>query len=183
MNDFPTLQTERLILREIVSDDIPGLLSIHGDPVVMRWFGADPISDPQQAARLVEVFSGWRQLPNPGVRWGLERKSDHAFLGSCGLFNWVRAAQNGSLGYELAQAAWGCGYMLEALNAVLPWGFESMALHRVEARVHPDNQKSRTLLRKLGFVEEGCLREVAYWAGRHQDLLQFGLLRREYLTG
>ena len=55
-----------------------------------------------------------------------------------------------------------------------------MDLNRVEAQVHPDNRASLALLKKLGFVEEGRLREVGYWAGVHHDLLQYSLLRREW---
>ena len=42
---FPTLETPRLVLREIVAADAPALLFIHGDPELMRWFGNDPLPD------------------------------------------------------------------------------------------------------------------------------------------
>lgn len=71
MSDFPTLQTKRLQLREITVADAPALLAIHGDAQAMRWFGAEPLTELQQAERLADVFAGWRKLPNPGVRWGI----------------------------------------------------------------------------------------------------------------
>jgi ribosomal-protein-alanine N-acetyltransferase len=70
MSDFPTLETDRLLLRELVADDAPALFAIHGDAPAMRWYGADPMVDVRQAQRLIETFAGWRQMPNPGVRWG-----------------------------------------------------------------------------------------------------------------
>jgi ribosomal-protein-alanine N-acetyltransferase len=42
------------------------------------------------------------------------------------------------------------------------------------------NKPSLKLARSLGFVQEGLLREVAYWGGEHHDLLQHSLLQREY---
>ena len=42
---FPVLQTERLLLREIVVADAPALFEIHGDAELMRWFGSDPLGD------------------------------------------------------------------------------------------------------------------------------------------
>ena len=62
----------------------------------------------------------------------------------------------------------------------MAWGFEHMELNRVEAHVHPENAASIKLLRTLGFVQEGHLREAGFWRGEHHDLLQFALLRRAY---
>ena len=181
MSHFPTLETERLWLRELTLADAADLLAIQGDPEVMRWFGADPLADIAAAEKLISMFAGWRKLPNPGVRFGLERKADGRLLGTCGLFSWHRAWRKCSTGYELGTFAWGQGYMREALTEALRWGFASMELNRVEAQIHPRNTASLKLVRSLGFVEEGLLREVGYWAGAPQDLLQFSLLRREFL--
>ena len=178
---FPSLQTERLQLREILPADAPALLAIHGDAQAMRHFGTDPLQTLDEAERLVATFAGWRSLPNPGVRWGLARVEDGQLVGSCGLFKWNRGWQVCSLGYELAQSAWGQGLMSEALRAALDWGFEHMGLRRVEAQVHPDNAASLRLLQRLGFVVEGRLREAGFWAGQAQDLLQLGLLRADRL--
>ena len=183
MSDFPDLETDRLLLREIVASDAPDVLAIHGDAVAMRWFGSDPLATLQQAQKLVEIFAGWRQLPNPGTRWAIRRKVDNRFLGSCGLFKWNRGWKSCVIGYELGSFAWGEGFMTEALSAILHWGFENMGLNRIEAQVHPENIASINLMRKLGFVQEGHMREAGYWLGEHHDLQQFALLRREYRTG
>jgi len=180
MSDFPAFETDRLRLREIVASDAPALFAIHGDADAMRWFGTDPLVELSQAEKLVETFAGWRAMPNPGTRWGIERKSDGQLIGSCGLFKWNRGWKSCTMGYELAQSAWGAGFMGEALSAALNWGFEYMALHRVEAQVNPENTASIKVLRRLGFVQEGHMREAGHWLGQHHDLLQFGLLRREY---
>lgn len=178
---FPTLQTARLLLRELTPADAPALFAIHGDAEAMRWFGSDPLQTLAEAEHLVDVFAGWRSLPNPGTRWGLVRIEDGALVGSCGLFNWNRAWQRCTLGYELARAAWGGGLMDEALRAALAWGFSSagMGLNRVEAMIHPNNQASLRLAERLGFQREGLLREVAFWAGRHEDLLMYSKLARD----
>jgi [ribosomal protein S5]-alanine N-acetyltransferase len=180
---FPTLQTDRLWLRELTPADAPALLAIHGDAEAMRWFGSDPLQTLAEAEHLVEVFAGWRRLPNPGTRWGLERIEDGALVGSCGLFNWNRAWRRCTLGYELARPAWGQGLMHEALRAVLAWGFssEGMGLNRVEAMIHPSNQSSLRLAERLAFQREGLLREVAFWGGRHEDLLMYSKLARDVL--
>jgi ribosomal-protein-alanine N-acetyltransferase len=180
MSDFPTLETDRLLLRELVADDAPALFAIHGDPPAMRWYGADPMIDVRQARRLIEIFAGWRQMPNPGVRWGIQRQSDGSLVGTCGLFKWNRGWRTCTVGYELARAARGAGLMAEALSVALAWAFEEMQLNRIEAQIHPDNAASLKLARGLGFVQEGRAREAGFWQGGHHDLLQFGLLRRDW---
>lgn len=177
---FPTLETERLMLREIVGADAPALFEIHGDAELMRWFGSEPLKDLEGAQKLVDLFAGWRALPNPGVRWGLQVKGAATLIGTCGLFNWNRNARKCTLGYELGRAGQGRGYVQEAVRAALDWGFDHMDLNRVEAQVHPSNVASLKSIRRLGFFEEGRLREGGYWGGRFHDLLQFSLLRDEW---
>ena len=182
MSDFPTLQTERLLLREIQGADAEDLFAIHGDPELMRWFGNDPLPDLQAASKLVETFAGCRTLANPGTRCGIQPKHESRLIGTCGLFSWNRSWKKCVIGYELASAWHGKGHMREALGAVLSWGFEHMDLNRVEAQIHPRNTASVKLASTLGFVEEGLLREVGYWGGAFHDMLQLSLLRREYLA-
>jgi ribosomal-protein-alanine N-acetyltransferase len=179
MSDFPTLTTLRLRLREIVSTDAPALFAIHSDDHAMRWFGTDPMLALQDADKLIENFAAGRKLANPSTRWGITDRTSGQLLGTCGLFKWNRNWRSCALGYELAQAAWGQGLMQEALDCVLDWGFEHMALNRVEAQVAPQNTASIKRLEALGFVREGLLRQAGFWLGAHRDLLQYALLRSE----
>lgn len=180
---FPALATERLWLREIVDADAPALFAIHGNAQVMRWFGSDPLADETAALMLVRTFAGWRKLVNPGTRWGLQLKAQGGLIGSCGLFSWNRQWRKCTVGYELAPAATGQGLMTEALRAILNWGFTQMQVNRIDAQIHPENARSIRLAVKLGFAEEGRLREIAYWGGQHHDMLQFSLLRRDWRGG
>ncbi|MDT9000866.1 GNAT family protein [Paucibacter sp. APW11] len=178
---FPILQTNRLLLREIVPADAPALLAIHGDAELMRWFGSDPLPDQAAAEALVARFASWRQLPAPGTRFGLARRErPQHLIGTAGLFGWNPGWRKCTLGYELAREAQGQGLMREALLTLLDWGFAAMSLNRIEAQVHPDNAASLKQVRALGFVEEGRLRQVGFWRGQYQDLLQFGLLKADW---
>jgi ribosomal-protein-alanine N-acetyltransferase len=182
---FPSLTTERLQLREIVASDAPALLAIHSDRETMKWFGSDPLVDLEGAGRVIAGFASMRTLPSPGMRWGIVRadaERGSALLGTCGVFRWNRGWRTCLTGYELARHAQGQGYMAEALRAVFGWAFDAMAVDRIEAQVHPLNAPSLALLKKLGFVEEGLLREAGLWMGERRDLVQLGLLRREFVV-
>lgn len=181
---FPSLSTKRLQLREIVASDAPALLAIHGDREAMKWFGTDPLADLEAAEKVIAGFASMRQSPCSGVRWGIvhaDPARGGALLGTCGVFRWNRGWRTCLTGYELARHAQGQGYMAEALRAVFAWAFQAMAVERIEAQVHPLNTPSLTLLKRLGFVEEGLLREAGYWLGQRRDLVQLGLLQREFV--
>ena len=115
---FPSLSTRRLQLREIVASDAPALLAIHGDAEAMKWFGTDPLADLEAAERVIAGFANMRQLPSPGVRWGIvhaDPARGSALIGTCGVFRWNRGWRTCLTGYELARHAQGRGYMTEAL--------------------------------------------------------------------
>jgi ribosomal-protein-alanine N-acetyltransferase len=182
MVDFPTLQTSRLTLREIVESDAENILQIHGNAEYMRWFGSDPIRDLDGAAKLVATFASWRKEPVSGARWALELKDQPGLIGTCGLFRWNRSWKSCIVGYEIAAAHQGRGYVKEALKAIITWSFQEVQLNRIEAQVHPDNTASLALLEALGFQQEGRQREAGYWAGQHHDLLQYALLNGQWRT-
>ena len=180
MTAFPHLQTPRLFLREIVAADGAALFAVHGDPERMKWFGVDPLPDHDAAVKLVTTFASWRETPNPGTRWGIEAKGRTGLIGTCGLFSWNRNWRKCTVGFELAREFEGQGHMREALSAVITWGWSEMALNRIEAQVHAENVRSTALLERLGFVCEGSLRQVGYWAGHFHDMLQYSLLKQDW---
>ncbi|PZQ02929.1 MAG: GNAT family N-acetyltransferase [Variovorax paradoxus] len=182
MVDFPALETSRLTLREIVESDAEDIIRIHGDAEHMRWFGSDPMRDVDGAAKLVAMFASWRKEPVSGARWALELRNQPGLIGTCGLFRWNRNWRSCTIGYEIAPAHQGRGYMKEALKTIITWGFRDVPLNRIEAQVHPDNTASLALLEALGFWQEGRQREAGYWAGRHHDLLQYALLNAQWST-
>ena len=181
---FPSLSTRRLQLREIVASDAPALLAIHSDREAMKWFGTDPLPDLEAAETVIAGFANMRALPSPGLRWGIVHADPGrggALLGTCGVFRWNRGWHTCLTGYELARHAQGRGLMTEALRAIYAWAFKAMEVERIEAQVHPLNVSSLKLLKRLGFVEEGLLREAGFWMGERRDLVQLGLLRREFV--
>lgn len=105
------------------------------------------------------------------------RKIDDALLGGATLGNIRRGvAQTGTLGYWMGERHAGRGFMARAVNALLPYCFDELRLHRVEAACAPENQRSRRLLEKLGFTREGFARAYLLIDGQWQDHLLFAIL-------
>jgi [ribosomal protein S5]-alanine N-acetyltransferase len=80
------------------------------------------------------------------------------------------------LGYSLDERHQGQGLMQEALTALLPWVFEQMRFHRVEANYLPRNQRSANLLRRLGFQVEGYSRDYLQINNQWEDHIRTALI-------
>src|SRR5690349_2631557 len=108
------------------------------------------------------------------------RNEDHALLGGITLANLRRGvAQAGSIGYWIGERYARQGYMGTALRALIPYAFESLRLHRLEAACIPTNAASIRLLEKSGFTREGYAREHLCINGVWSDHLLFGRLKDE----
>lgn len=180
---FPTLETPRLLLREIVDTDADAIFLIRGDIEVTRHNTGAPYTDIKEARDLIKNMA-WNYSDLHELRWGIALKNDPAWLiGMCGYNYWIRKDERASLGYDLAYAHWGQGIMTEALRAIIGFGFTRMKLHRVEADVSAENPASARVLEKLGFKFEGRLREQYWDWGEFHDLLLYSLLAREFERG
>ena len=175
----PTLPTSRLLLRPFSDADGDALFALHSNAHVLRYWDSPPWTDRARAELFIEKG---RQLSEEGsgARVAVERASDGAFLGWCGLSKWNPDYRSASLGYCLDDAAWGHGYATEGARALLQWGFDTLDLNRVQAEADTRNVGSARVLEKLGFVLEGTLREDCVVNGDVSDSWVFGLLSREW---
>jgi len=107
----------------------------------------------------------------------LFRSADDALVGGLTLANIRRGvAQTGSLGYWMGDAFARRGYMTAAVKALIPFAFNSLRLHRLEAACIPANTASIRLLEKTGFSREGFAREYLCINGMWQDHLLYARL-------
>jgi ribosomal-protein-alanine N-acetyltransferase len=108
------------------------------------------------------------------------RKSDNVLVGGLTLANIRRGcAQAGSLGYWMGAAYARQGHMTAAVNALLPFAFDTLKLHRVEAACIPANVASIRLLEKTGFTREGFARQYLCIDGIWQDHLLYAKLEAD----
>lgn len=91
-----------------------------------------------------------------------------------------RAAQFGTLGYWMGEQHAGRGLMTEAVGVLLPFFFETLGLHRLQAAFLPHNMASRRVLEKNGFREEGYAENYLQIDGRWADHVLFALTRERW---
>jgi ribosomal-protein-alanine N-acetyltransferase len=173
---FPELATERLILRELTAADAGWYLRHFSRPEIVSGQGYPPPADLAAAEAELRRFVLDLFAARAGFRWGIATRDHPALIGSAGLYRWVDAPlRQAELGYDLDPAAWGRGYMREALGAILEFAFGPMRLERVEAFVLATNERSQRVLDRLGF------QRVALLPDHGED--EHGALRDEWLFG
>ena len=175
----PTLHTARLRLRPFNDSDANALFALHSNAHVLRYWDAPTWSERLRAERFIAAC---RQIAEAGTgtRLAVDRDSDGAFIGWCGLTRWNPNYRSASLGYCFDDAAWGHGYATEAARALLEWAFDTLEMNRVQAETDTRNAASARVLEKLGFVREGTLREDCVVNGEVSDSWVYGLIRREW---
>lgn len=176
---FPQLETERFILRKLTPADAGDLFHYFSNDEVTRYYDLESFVELRQAEELIFAWNS-RYLEKKGFRWAITVKPDNKVIGTCGYHNWSREHFKSEIGYELNPAYWGQGVMSEVLQEVLRFGFEDLGLNRIEAFIDPDNIRSRYLLEKTGFYEEGYLKQCFYEKGQFADAVLFALLKQQY---
>ena len=178
-DDFPVLQTERLLLREIQNEDALDILEYLSDKDVMKYYGMEPFQSLEDVLEEVAWYKSIR-MKQTGIRWGITLKENGKVLGSCGFLNWDKRHYRTEIGYELHKNYWGKGLASEALRAVVQYGFEHMRLERIQALIEPPNLSSLSLLEKHGFLCEGLLRSYEFTCGKMDDLYMYSLIKKDF---
>ena len=142
------------------------------------WEPTWPADDLTRAAfrRRLALYARDRDL-GQGHAFFIFRRTDDALVGGINLRNITRGvAQSAAVGYWAGETYARQGCTLSALKALVRFGFDTLALHRLEAACCTDNIPSRALLLKAGFAEEGLARSYLKINGIWRDHLTFGLI-------
>lgn len=177
---FPILTTERLMLRQVRSEDAPAVFAFKSNPDVTTQYAREPHSSLEKTRDLLQRVQE-SNARGEDFMWAVTLKGDDRLIGTCVLWNLDLEAQCGELGYELHPNYGRRGIMSEAAAAVVAFGFKDLNLHRIEANPFAKNTASNRLLEKLGFTLEGNLRQRVYFRGEYLDQLFYGLLKEEWL--
>ncbi|QPC82308.1 GNAT family N-acetyltransferase [Phototrophicus methaneseepsis] len=175
-SSFPILETDRLRLRQMKPSDVTALLRHFGNPEVVKFIDMKPIKTLEQADEWLQWMGGFFAAKD-GLRWGIVLKENDQFIGSAGLHNWNQESHYAEIGLDITPPYWGQGYATETLTRLVQFGWESMNLNRIEADVVKGNHASMHVLQKIGFKQEGVLRQRLRKGGKYYDLHLFGLLR------
>lgn len=171
---LPILETERLRLAPLETADAEFVFPLIDDPEVMAFWDSPEVDDPDLVAehvarQVAQMESG------VAIHWSIRTLSDGEFIGWCDLADIDRRHRRAEVSFMLSREAWGHGYGLEAMRAVVTYAATS-GISKLTARTHLGNRRSETLLERLGFAQEGLLRGHALHDGERRDCRVYGLL-------
>ncbi len=188
----PYLVGKNVYLRALEEDDLQGpMFDWPHDSEVVRYMYMGWIPNTQKTLRreydaLNETLpANLIQMPTlpENIVLAVIDKSAGKHIGNVGLYgiNWLmRIAELRILLGD--RDHWGQGKGFEAYRLILEYGFDRLNLRRIVAGARADNTGSIVLLKKVGFVQEGCEREHFLRNDQPYDILTFGLLRREFFA-
>jgi RimJ/RimL family protein N-acetyltransferase len=183
MQDAPLLEPPDdlsdgvISLRRISPDDAPAWAqAFRDDPALGPKVGAETDPTEEEVAEQASSEAPPGQLPSLAIT----DAASGEFLGSVGLYRIDTRHRRGEVGFWLKPSARGRGVAGRATKLLTSWGFEQLGFERVELTTTPDNDETRRLALKLGFTEEGTMRERNRERGRRVDVVMFAVLRRDW---
>jgi len=177
------VETDRLLLRELVPADDKGMFALDSDPEVHWYLGNSPIKTIDDS-RVMIAYIRQQYIDNGVGRWAVIEKQSGSFIGWAGL-KLMRETINGhvnfyDIGYRLIRQYWGKGYATEAAKAVLDYGFNQLNLDNIYGMTAIDNLASKNVLQKIGLTyvnnfDHAGLRHSWYQLSRKDHQLRPGI--------
>lgn len=156
------LETDRLILRELLPTDIDDLFELDSNPIVHKYLGNRPVKTKQEAETNIQSIID--QYKDRGIgRWAAIEKSTGDFIGWSGLKLNIgeKDSLNGKqnfydIGYRFIPRYWGKGYATESATVILDYGFKVKKYETIAGIALVDNIGSNKVLRKIGlqYIED-----------------------------
>jgi [ribosomal protein S5]-alanine N-acetyltransferase len=179
MENFPEIITPRLKLRKVALTDVPLLIEYANNPNVASNVLNMPY--PYQPEDAVSwIHSGWQGFKaGEHIIFAITFLQDDQFMGAIGLHP-VKRHERAEMGYWLAEPFWGQGIMTEAAQAMLDFGFRQLELHKIFATHFIDNPGSGKVLRNIGMIKEGELKDQYKVKDSFKTVDQYRLTQPEY---
>ena len=149
-NNFPEIQTERLLLMRLENSDWKMISFLRSDKNVNEFVKRPSAETKEKALAFIEKI-------NTGIDnrdfyyWKITEKNKNKMIGSICLWNFSKDYKKAEIGYDLSPNYQRKGIMNESLKNVTKFGFQKLNLDLIEAYTHSKNKSSKKLLEKNGF--------------------------------
>jgi ribosomal-protein-alanine N-acetyltransferase len=154
---FPSLETERLILRQITTEDLSEFFLLKSDERILRGYNAKAKTY-EEARRFLQKINE-EISKNEWILWGITLKNENKLIGSICFWNISEEQSKAEIGYELMPEYHGKGIMSKAMKPIILYGFEKMKLDLIEAVPYSNNLKSINLLERNSFIKGESFKE------------------------
>jgi ribosomal-protein-alanine N-acetyltransferase len=176
--------TERLILKEITWDDLEDLHRLHKVPKVDQYNTLGIPGGLEETREVIRPFIEAKEVnPQPRYSWRIMIKHSYEFIGMAGMTLSNDRFRLGEIFYKLFPEYWGKGYATEVAKNLIVVGFNRFHLHKVEAGVATENERSIRVLEKAGMTREGLRRKILPIRGVWKDGFHYAIVeddKRDY---
>lgn len=148
---FPTLETERLLLRKLEPSDALQILKMRGNEEAMAYIPRPRVKTEEEAVEFIKTVLE-AMTEGKAINWVISAKENPQMLmGVLGFYNINYETNSAELGYMLEPTFWGNGFVPEAVKAVENFGKNTLKFLFVEAIIDPRNAISRKVLEGANF--------------------------------
>ena len=169
--------TERLLLREITWNDLDDIHRLHSEPKVDEF---NTLGIPKNLDETRELMRPDIEIskkdPQSKYTWRIILASTGDFIGLAGMTLSSDKFRLREIYYKLLTDHWGRGYATEVVRSLIVTGFERFKLHKVEAGVATDNERSIRVLEKVGMTREGLRRKILPIRGEWKDNYHYAIV-------
>lgn len=177
--NFQHIETKRLLLTGLTPEDMNSIFTTLSKDEIMKILGHRTEEEYMQEER--KQINGYASYNRRFLLFLMTVKESKRIIGRCGLHNWNVDHRRAEIGYNIVDEDFKrMGFMSEAVEAIVKYGFEELNLNRIEALVGIGNVPSLRLLEKNNFKKEGQLRQHYPLADGFEDSLLFSKLKAEH---
>jgi RimJ/RimL family protein N-acetyltransferase len=171
------INTERLLLREITWNDLDQIHGLHSVPEVDEFNTLGIPQDLEETRELIRSDIEAKNVdPQSKYTWRIIELNSGDFAGLAGMTLSNDKYRLGEIYYKLLPAFWGKGYATEVAKSLIVSGFDTFKLHKVEAGVATDNERSIRVLEKAGMKREGLRRKILPIRGEWKDNYHYAIV-------
>ncbi len=175
------LKAKNILLRALEREDLKLLHKWQNDGELMRLARSYPDNMSSMEALQGEYEKAIKGEDQEKQVFVIEERSSGKAIGWASIRHWGRKQVGADLGLAIGEKKhWGKGYGTEATHLLQNEVFEQLNLHRAEWWTNSENKGSLALAKKMGFKEEGRLRDAVFYDNQFHDIIVHGLLKEEY---
>lgn len=178
-SNIPTLETDRCILRKLSLDDTDDMHEYSGNHDVTKYLTWSPHPDKAYTLEYLMYLQN-RYKTGDFFDWAVVCKDSGKMIGTCGFTRFFFAHNGAEIGYVLNPAYHGKGIGTEVVGRVIKYGFENLALERIEGKFMIENEASRRVMEKNGMVFEGIRRKGMLIKGVYRNVGSCAIIKEDF---
>jgi [ribosomal protein S5]-alanine N-acetyltransferase len=174
---FQNLESERLLMRQITTDDVNEVFALRSNRETMQYIPRPLCIDLDDALRHIKMIQD-KIESNEGINWAVTLKGSPKLIGIAGHYRMKWEHFRSEIGYMFLPEYHGKGIATETIGLLVNYGFEQMNMHSLEGIIDPENFASAKVLEKNGFVKEAHFKENEFYDDRFLDNAIYSLVKK-----